>query len=321
MSPLKPLEIGHLLRFASLFSVSAQAAEELVVRAFQDVLPFIEPDENRREVRMDLFEAIWRLRDPTRGNSLAPAFLADFSPVQQAGCGLSWLEKFSPAEIAEICGITTGNLKELLPRLSASASESVRNMPVDAAALERLALLAGQLTKTPPAHFSLLSPVGLSLVFALLALAAVFGWSMLHDNPYDELPLTKALLDQAENITTQNLEAVDVPAGDLVDWLFLKHGLDNVHIPELFAPLQAAFCGVDRVERHPVAQIVLKESKALLFICRAADFDLPETHPGEWSVFTQGEWTVAVQVQNGAGWFLIMPGTEDDLRTFLDQPR
>ncbi|HEY5751769.1 MAG TPA: hypothetical protein VIT21_01355 [Chthoniobacterales bacterium] len=200
--------------------------------------------------------------------------------------------------------------------IDAGAENLLQTMAVDDAVIERLKEEGVRLAKTRKrqSQFRLFSPIGFTVIFAVLVMSSVVAWTVIDRTQYENQPITAMLLDQATNVSEQTMESVDVSAGDLTDWVFLKHGLEDVQIPDAIARKQAAFCGLTRIDGHPVVKIALKESKALVFLFKASDFSLPESEKNAWEIFDRGEWAAGIQVDKGNACMVTVNGSVDDVR-------
>ncbi|HEY5894885.1 MAG TPA: hypothetical protein VIT91_16820 [Chthoniobacterales bacterium] len=203
--------------------------------------------------------------------------------------------------------------------IDAGAENLLQAMAVDDAVIQRLKEESGRLAKTRKrqGQFRLFSPIGFTVVFAVLVMSAVVAWTFVDRSNYENQPVTEALFDKATNISDQTMEDVDVPAGDLADWLFLKHGLEDVQIPEAIASKHAAFCGITRIEGHPIVKIALEEPKALVFVFKAADFSLPESRKNDWEIFDRGNWSAGFRVEKGNACMVAVNGNSDDIKRII----
>lgn len=204
--------------------------------------------------------------------------------------------------------------------IDAGAESMLNTIAVDDAVIERLKEEGLRLAKTRKrqSQFRLFSPIGLTVIFAVLVMSGVIAWTFFDRTHYENQPVTAALFDKAANASDQGMENVDVPARDLTDWLFLKHGLEDVQIPDTIALKQVAFCGVTRIDGHPVVKFALEESKALVFLFKAADFSLPESNKNDWEIFDRGEWAAGFRVEKGNACMVALNGSREDVRRLIE---
>jgi len=315
-SPGTP-DTDQLLRFARLLSPSDEAAEAVLAAVLRKDLPSTTAPSSR-ESRLELIRAIWQMQaDQPAASAGLPQFLTGLTPAQRVAAALHHTEAATPGEIEDICGLTPADTRDLLARCPTDeeARTALGRITATPEAMARMTALAERLLRNAgPSSFLLWSPVG----FAVLLALGVLLWAVLGRRGIENPALGQELLDRAAHLESSTLEPVHVPVGELSDWLFLKHNLENVHIPPAFAAFPAAWCGVTRISEHPIAEIALEKPRALLFLFQASDFELSDTPPGQWQIYSQDEWSGAFQVERGEARVIAMRAPEADLEAFLN---
>lgn len=301
-----------LYRFSVALAGINEEAESLVHEVLDEKLTRLAAADSH-ETRVQLLRALWETRPLPRGDAPISNLPPQFQWMKtrdRAVATLLGFGEFSPGEITTICGPSEGDEATSMPMEKIAAA--LVSIPVSAEMLNRFAVTVQE--ASPP--FRLFSPLGISLVFAGLVLCAVAAWIWNDWQSKADEVLAQKFVDAAEELSPSEMQAVDVPVGELADVLFLKYGLENYPIPPAFASASASVLGVNQVDGHTVVQIGLKDSHAVLMLFRAEDFGL-EPNDDDWQMANLDGWALALRSQNQQGHVLTLHGSEAKLRALL----
>ncbi len=260
-----------------------------------------------------LLRALWEGRPVTHGDAPVSNLPPQFQWMKtrdRAVATLRGVGEFSDMEIITICGVEEGAESTSMPMEKIAAA--LVSIPVSGEMIKRFAVTVQQ--ASPP--FRLFSPLGISLLFAGLVLCAVAAW-IWHDwqSKADEV-LAQKFIDVVKDLSPQEMQPVNEPVGELTDVLFLKYGLENYPLPADFARSTASILGVNHVDGHPVVQIGLKDSHAVLMLFRAEDFGL-EPNEDDWQMASLDGWALAMRSKNQQGHVITLHGTPKELSALL----
>lgn len=310
-TPAAANDFAVLVRFAVVIAGQNEDTEQLVHEVLEDHWAKIDHNGPFPDRLVPLLRALWQHRpQPPEGTPISnvpPAFQW-ITPQQRATVTLQNLADFSEEQISTIIG-------EIAPQNTVPTEKIVAALeaiPVTRELLRRLGATAAR-AQLP---FRLISPIGLSILFAALVSVAVALWIWRDWSSRADDTLAGLFIKSTTELTADSLEAVDLSIEDLPDHLFLKHGIENHPVPAAFNKLSASKIGVNRIEGHPVVQIGLKNTRALVTLFQPADFGL-EANDSEWRFASAKGWAVALRCQDDLGTAVTLRGTEDELEALL----
>lgn len=312
ISTLSPTDFAQLYRFSVALAGINEEAEHLVHTVLEEKIGPLADIESHKSVIV-LLRSVWESRPEPRGDTPISNLPPQFQWMKTRDRAVAILQgfaRFSEQEIAAICGKSESDEASAMPPDKIAAV--LESIPVSPELLKRFAVTVQG--AHPP--FRLLSSLGLSLVFAALVSLAVAGWIWRDWHSQADEILAQKFIDAIEKTSLDKLEPVDAPVGDLADVLFLKYGLENFPLPASFGRVPAAMLGLNQVDGHPVVQIGLKNSRALLMLFRAEDFGL-DPNADEWQTANIDGWSLAIRSQNQQGHVVTLFGSEDELRALL----
>lgn len=286
-----------------------EEAEHLVHEVLEEKLPRLADLEPQKTI-VQLLRNIWEDRPQPVGDApisnLPPQFQW-MKTRERAVATLRGFGRFTEEEIATICG--SCELEE--PKIPEKIASTLESIVVSPELLKRFAVTIQGIH--PP--FRLFSALGISLLFAALLTLTVAGWVWRDWHSKADETLAQKFIEAVEKTSPEKPEPVDLPIGELTDVLFLKYGLENYPLPAAFAKVPATQISVGQVDGHPVVQIGLKDSPALLMLFRAEDFGMGDDE--DWQTATLDGWSLAIRSQNQQGLVLTIHGTGDQLRALL----
>lgn len=150
-------------------------------------------------------------------------------------------------------------------------------------------------------------------ILSILSIAGYVLWQRRTDFPGR---------DDAEDLITSMQdggaawEEKDCTVGDLPDWMFIS-GFDGFDPGELAKDKVEAVRVTTRNQRR-VAEVVLPERKAMMFVVKATDFGISPGAQGQWRPISQGEWVGAVREKDGLCTILALRGTKEALHKWVE---
>jgi hypothetical protein len=188
------------------------------------------------------------------------------------------------------------------PAAAAAAAEA-------GAALRRPGSLFQQLRQPPIAAAVLSTAVFIGLLIYIL-------WDRSQD--FAGRDIAGRMIDISDHMTGMEMEPVEVEAGLLGDWLLMKYNLEHYDAPPEFAGLKTALARSISLDEKRVAQIAFGDPASLLYIFRAADFDIP-TGETRWRQFRHHEWSAAIRTEGELCYVIALQGPETSLAEFLNR--
>jgi len=167
------------------------------------------------------------------------------------------------------------------------------------------------------------NPAVLSIALAVAVIVGVIIFIMMER--MKEFPgsgTARKMLTIASATRVNQLDPVEVEAGSLGDFFFMKYRLEHYDVAPEFAALRTSACRVfDDDEGHRVAHITVPE-KRMQFFLFPAQRNPKDARPREftgWRYLTHEGWTGAVQVKAGVCFMAALRGEEEDLAPYLAQ--
>ena len=167
----------------------------------------------------------------------------------------------------------------------------------------------------------LLNPAVIAITIAVLVIAVVSAYKFYERlNTFPGAETAKKLLVVASATRISQLEPMQVEAGALGDFFFMKHRLERYDVPPEFAAVKTIGLRVfDDEEGQRVAQIAASE-KRLQFFFFPAPRDPKTGRPEEfagWRFVEHEGWTGAVQQRNAVCFMACLRGGTKDLAGYL----
>lgn len=170
-------------------------------------------------------------------------------------------------------------------------------------------------------HPAIVATVLASLVLA--GIAAFYFVERLHEFPGSET--AKRLLSFANTTRRYQFDPLNTDAINLGDFFFMKSQLEHYDVPMRFADFRARGARVfDDEDGHRVAQVVLAEKGVQFFLYPAERRTARvASKPGRrvWRYVEGDGWAGAVQEHDGVCFMIAMHGSEEELRSYLSDPR
>jgi hypothetical protein len=169
-------------------------------------------------------------------------------------------------------------------------------------------------------------PAILAIALAVLVLAgiAVFYFvERLNEFPGSET--AQRLLVYANTTRHYQFDPLNTDAINLGDYFFMKSQLEHYDVPMRFADFRARGARVfDDENGHRVAQVVLAEKGVQFFLYPAeqtATRIASKSGRSVWRYVEGDGWTGAVQERDGVCFMIAMHGSEEELRSYLSDPK
>jgi hypothetical protein len=169
-------------------------------------------------------------------------------------------------------------------------------------------------------------PAILATVLAVLVLAgiAIFYFvERLHEFPGSET--AQKLLVYANTTRHYQFDPLNTDAINLGDYFFMKSQLEHYDVPMRFADFRARAARVfDDEEGRRVAQVMLAEKGVQFFLYPAARTAPPVASKlgrPVWRYVEGDGWAGAVQEREGVCFMIAMHGSEEELRSYLGDPK
>ncbi|HEX5176498.1 MAG TPA: hypothetical protein VFV83_05685 [Chthoniobacteraceae bacterium] len=169
-------------------------------------------------------------------------------------------------------------------------------------------------------------PAILATALALLVLTGIgifYFVERLQEFPGSET--AQRLLVFANTARRYQFDPLNTDAINLGDYFFMKSQLEHYDIPMRFADFRARGARVfDDEDGHRVAQVVLAENGVQFFLYPAERAGARVASKPERPVwrYVEGEgWAGAVQEREGVCFMIAMRGSEEELRSYLGEPR
>jgi hypothetical protein len=169
-------------------------------------------------------------------------------------------------------------------------------------------------------------PAILATALAVLVLAgiAIFYFvERLHEFPGSET--AQKLLVYANTTRHYQFDPLNTDAINLGDYFFMKSQLEHYDVPMRFADFRARGARVfDDEDGHRVAQVVLAEKGVQFFLYPAERTAARAASKGGrqvWRYLEGDGWAGAVQERDGVCFMIAMHGTEEELRSYLSDPK
>ncbi len=168
------------------------------------------------------------------------------------------------------------------------------------------------------------NPAVISVAFAVAVIVGICVFIVMER--MKEFPgsgTARKMLTIASATKSGALDPMNVEAGSLGDFFFMKYRLEHYDVAPEFAHLKASACKVfDDDEGHRVAQISVPEKRMQFFIFPAErnPKDMKPVLFNGWRFVEQEGWTGAVQVKNGVCFMAALRGDKRDLRPYLAKP-
>ncbi len=312
-SNLTAEDYAILYRFSVALAGVNEEAEQLVHDVLEEKLTRA-ADLPPQKALLELLKAIWQQKPEPAGDAPISNLPPQFQWMKtrdRAVNTLGGFGRFSDLEIESICGDngTPGTLPDKIAMLPEKLAATLESIVVSPELLKRFAVTAQGIH--PP--FRLVSPLGIALLFAAIVSVTVIFWVWRDWHSKADEILAHKFLDAAVGMPPEKLEPVDATIAEVSDTLYLKYGLENYPIPPAFAGIRASRLGVGRIDGHPVVQIQLRDSGALLMLFRGEDFGLGSDY--DWQTASIAGWSLAMRTENQQGQVLTLKGTEEQLRS------
>ena len=169
-------------------------------------------------------------------------------------------------------------------------------------------------------------PAILATALAVLVLAgiAIFYFvERLHEFPGSET--AQKLLVYANTTRHYQFDSLNTDAINLGDYFFMKSQLEHYDVPMRFADFRARGARVfDDEDGHRVAQVVLAEKGVQFFLYPAERTAARAASKGGrqvWRYLEGDGWAGAVQERDGVCFMIAMHGSEEELRSYLSDPK
>jgi len=167
----------------------------------------------------------------------------------------------------------------------------------------------------------LLNPAVIAITIALGVIAVVSAYKFYDRmNAFPGIETAKKMLAVASATRVSELQPMQVEAGAMGDFFFMKHRLNHYDVPPEFAGVRTLGTRIfDDDEGHRVAQIAAAE-KRLQFFLFPADRDPKTGQPEEfagWRFVEREGWTGAVQQRNAVCFMAAVRGGRKDLASYL----
>jgi len=169
-------------------------------------------------------------------------------------------------------------------------------------------------------------PAILATALAVLVLAgiAIFYFvERLHEFPGSET--AQRLLLYANTTRHNQFEPLNTDAINLGDYFFMKSQLEHYDVPMRFADFRARGARVfDDEDGHRVAQVVLAEKGVQFFLYpveKTATRVASKSGRPVWRYVEGDGWAGAVQERDGVCFMIAMHGSEEELRSYLSDPK
>ena len=133
----------------------------------------------------------------------------------------------------------------------------------------------------------------------------------------------KKLLVVASQTRASQLDRLDTDAINLGDYFFMKFQLEHFEVPMRFADFRATGARVfEDEDGHRVGQVVLAESGVQFFFFsleKSASASPGKMKKPRWKFVSDGDWTGAVERQNGVYFMVAKRGSKAELRPYLSE--
>ena len=166
--------------------------------------------------------------------------------------------------------------------------------------------------------------VATALAVLVLAGIAIFYFvERLHEFPGSET--AQRLLVYANTTRHYQFDPLNTDAINLGDYFFMKSQLEHYDVPMRFADFRARGARVfDDEDGHRVAQVVLAEKGVQFFLYPAektAARNASKSGRPVWRYVEGDGWAGAVQERDGVCFMIAMHGSEEELRSYLNDPK
>jgi hypothetical protein len=135
----------------------------------------------------------------------------------------------------------------------------------------------------------------------------------------------KNMLVVASNSRRAQFDPLNTDAINLGDYFFMKFQLEHFDVPMRFADFRASGARVfEDEDGHRVAQVLLAESGVQFFLYpseKAGTGASPAPGPSVWRYVTSEGWAGAVEDRDGVCFMIAMRGSEEELRSYLSDPK
>lgn len=124
------------------------------------------------------------------------------------------------------------------------------------------------------------------------------------------------LLGVTRNMSGVELQPVDMKAGLLGDWFYMR-GFERFAVPPEVETLTAVGSRVFRHSGHAVAQMAVDERNSLVYVFRATDFGVDLPDGGDWRLLDDEGWVAAIRRQGETCTMITFRGSRSEMRDFL----
>lgn len=171
----------------------------------------------------------------------------------------------------------------------------------------------GKARKCPP----YLCAATAAAVFGILVIVGFVVWTVMEK--MDRFPgreNVERMLAATSQMSGVELEPMETTSGTLGDWFYMR-GFEGYALPAEIGALPVLGSRVLRVNEHPIAQLAVDRQNAILYVFRAADFDvkLPET--GTWRMLDYEDWQAGVRRDGPICYMVALNGSKDELQKLL----
>ncbi len=168
-----------------------------------------------------------------------------------------------------------------------------------------------------PLRSQLIQPAMLAVVIGVLVL---IGWIVFNTLQQREnfrgRERVERLLSVTKRMSGAELKPVDAKTWQLGDWFYMR-GFEQFAVPPEIASLPAVGSRVFRSNGHTVAQVAVDERNCLVYVFRAADFDVDLPDGGDWRLLNDEGWVAAIRRQGQICTMVAFVGTRSEMRAFL----
>jgi hypothetical protein len=154
-------------------------------------------------------------------------------------------------------------------------------------------------------------------VLLILGLVVFFAMQGMRRFPGDDAVFD--MVDTAQRMSGMEVEPVEAEIGRLGDWLFMKYALENYQVAPDLAAAHAAGCRVFKQKGHPIAQIIVGQPQAVLYVFKAADFGVRIDPQNEWRFFEREEWSGAAASHGDSCTVVTVRGGTKEAREALEK--
>ena len=184
-----------------------------------------------------------------------------------------------------------------------------------------MALLYQAVPPRPCVRALVFQPAVLAIVLALVVVVGVLVYmarTRMGDFPGRET--IETLVNAEADLTEPDYEAVTpLEAGKLDDWFVLK-GFEGFTVPPPVDKARAIGCRIWRRDNLSVAEVALGKAAGIegarLLVFHVADLK-QAIEPGDWRIFQQDEWAVAVWSDRETVCVVLFEGDSDKMLRFL----